>query len=388
MTFDVGRAETGRFRVLTTAQGPFVSVYLDDSRNNSDLHGQREAIWRDLRTYLEDICADEGMIDMVRQAMIEGQPAVGRQGRGIIATGRELLINEHLSSPPPTTIVRLSEYPFILPLVEFGRRRPPYVFAAVDHLGADITIHGGDSISSETVDGGGYPVHKPATAGWNGYGDQQHSAEEAIRMNVRAVADRMGGWVDRAGAELVFVCGEVRSRTDVYTALPDRVRERVIQLHAGARGHRIREEEVPDRIDEAFLQRRRGAAVDTAARFESEIKRHSGLAVEGLDALCAALREGAVETLIVTHLGDATVVTGDKRTTIAPDADTLSELGQAPQRVARADEALPFAAICIGAALIRIDGIDPADGVAALLRYATSDAARSDTAVNAADPSH
>jgi stalled ribosome rescue protein Dom34 len=284
-----------------------------------------------------------------------------------------VLVNEHLSSPPPTTVVRLSEYPYFMPLVEFGEQRPPYLFAAVDHLGADITIHEGDTMSTDAVDGGGYPVHKPATAGWNGYGDQQHSAEEAIRMNVRAVADRITELVDRAGAELVFVSGEVRSRTDVCAALPERVRERVIQLHAGARGHRGREEEVSDRIDEAFRQSRQSAATDVATRFTSEMKRHSGFAAEGLEAVCAELREGAVETLIVTDLGDETVVTGEKRTTIAPDADALSELGEAPQRVVRADEALPLAAICISAALIRVDGIQPADGVAALLRYVPSD---------------
>jgi len=87
---------------------------------------------------------------------------------------------------------------------------------------------------------------------------------------------------------------------------------------------------------------------------------------EGLGSVCAALREGAVGTLIVGELGDATVVTGEDRTTLAPDADVLSELGQAIHRVARADEALPFAVIAIGASLIRVDDfITPVDGIVA-----------------------
>ena len=373
MTFGTEQTKAERFRSLITARGPFVSVYLDDSRNNADPQGQLEAIWRDLRKHLEDTGVEEDMIDTVRQAVMEGRPAVGRQGRGIIVSRGAVLINEHLSSPPASTVVRLSEYPYIMPLVEFDLRRPPYVFAAVDHLGADITIHLGDTVSSDTVDGGGYPVHKPATAGWNGYGDQQHSAEEAVRMNARAVADRITELVDRAGAEIVFVSGEVRARTDVCSEMPDRVRERVVQLHAGARGHRVREEEISDSVREEFEQRRRRAAADIAARFHSEMKRHSGFAAEGLETVCAELRAGAVETLIVTELADATVVTGQKRTAIASDADVLSGLGEAPRRVARADEALPFAAICIGAEVIRLDGIKAADGVAALLRYAPSD---------------
>lgn len=72
----------------------------------------------------------------------------------------------------------------------------------------------------------------------------------------------------------------------------------------------------------------------------------------------------------VGELGDATVVTGKDRTTVAPDPDALSEFGEPVERIARAGEALPFAAIGIGASLVRADNrIAPADGIGALLRY-------------------
>ena len=111
-----------------------------------------------------------------------------------------------------------------------------------------------------------------------------------------------------------------------------------------------------------------------ADRFEAEIDRGSGLAAEGLAAVCAALRDGDVDTLIIGELGDATVVTGKALTRIAPDADALSDFGEPVERVARADEALPFTAIAVGASLTRADSrIAPADGVGALLRYAATD---------------
>lgn len=85
--------------------------------------------------------------------------------------------------------------------------------------------------------------------------------------------------------------------------------------------------------------------------------------------MCAALRAGGVDTLIVGDLEDATVVTGKDRLTVAPSADVLSELGEAAYRVVRADEALPFVAMTIGASLVRVDDrITPVDGIAALLR--------------------
>ena len=90
--------------------------------------------------------------------------------------------------------------------------------------------------------------------------------------------------------------------------------------------------------------------------------------------VCTALRDGDVETLIVGELGDATVVTGGALTTVAPDADVLSEFGEPVARIARADEALPFSAIAVGASLVRAGHlIALADGVGALLRYAVGD---------------
>ena len=364
---------TERFRPLTTAKGPFVSVYVDDSRDTADADIELDAIWRDVRRDLEDSGVDQPIVAHLERAMLHGRPAVGRRGRGIIATCEGVLVNEHLPSPPAHTVVRVSEYPYILPLVD-GVWRPAYLFAAVDHVGAEVTLHRGDSVRSQTVDGGGYPVHNPATAGRYGYGDHQRSTEEAIRMNVRAVAERLTELADTTDAEVVFVCGEVRSRTAVVSALPRRVVRRVSQLHAGANGHRVSEDEIADQVEAEFVQLRTGEIDATAQRYLAERGRGSGLAVEGLSAVCASLREGDVDTLIVGDLSDTTVVTGERRTTVAPDADALSDLGEPAYRLVRADEALPFAAVATGASLVRVeDQIAPVDGIAALLRYAPTD---------------
>lgn len=363
-----------RFQSLSAALGPFASVYVDDTHDTPDAQEQGVTRWGDIRRDLEDNAAGERLIAVLEEAFLHTKPAVGRPGRGIIATGDGVLLDEHLVSPPQATVVRVSDYPYILPLVELGRWRPTYVFAAVDHVGADITVHDGDRVRSEVVEGRGYPVHKPVSADWHGHADLQHKTDEAVRANVRTVADRVTELVDETGAQIVFVCGEVRSRANVVSALPDRVAARVSELHAGARGSRVTEDEDRDPIDAEVESRRRAAIDEVVTRFEAQSARRSGLAVEGFAAVCAALREGAVETLIVGDLADATVVVGERRTTVAPDADTLSELGEAPRRVVRADEVLPFAAIAVNASVVRVrDDVTPADGVGALLRYAPSD---------------
>ncbi len=363
-----------RLRRLVKAEGPFASVYFDDSHNTADAVEQLETKWQDIRKELEILGAGVAVIGKLEEAVLHHRPAVGRRGRAVIATSDQVLVNEQLITPPPATVVRLSDYPYIVPLIELEVQRPTYVFAAVDHTGAEVTLHQGGAIRSTTIEGAGYPVHKPVTAGWNGYGDLQRTTEEAIRMNSRAIADELTRLVDEADPEVVFVCGEVRSRTDVVAELPKRVAERVSQLHAGTRRSGIDSEEVRHLITAEFARRRGIEMTDIADRFEAEIGRDSGLAAEGLAAVCQALRDGDIGTLIVGQLGDATVVTGKALTTVAPDADVLSGLGEPVERVARADEALPFTAIAVGASLVRADNqITPADGIGALLRYIATD---------------
>lgn len=364
---------TQRFRTLTQAEPPFVSVYIDDSRDTADAEGDLDARWRALRAELERECCDERVIAEVARAILHSTAPVGRRGRGVIATAAGVLINEHTTTPPPSTVLRISDYPYFLPLVNDAHTRT-YIFAAVDHAGADISVHTGDVVWSESLDAPRSAIHKPASAGWNGYGDLQHTVDEAVRTNVRAIADRLIGLVDRTDPEVVFVCGESRSRSDVLSELPRRAMRRVATLPAGAYGRRIDEQEARDRLDAELERRRVAETADILDSYVRERARLSGLAVEGLDSVCAALREGCVDTLIIGDLADTTVVTGQSRTVIAPDADTLSSLGQPARRVARADEALPFVAITTDASIVDAGGaLTARQGIAALLRYAPDD---------------
>lgn len=111
-------------------------------------------------------------------------------------------------------------------------------------------------------------------------------------------------------------------------------------------------------------------------RFRAELDRAAGLATEGITGVCAALREGAVETLVIGDLGDSTVLVGDSPPAVAPDATVLSELGSKSASTARADEALPLAAIAIDADLVSVGGAAALrDGIGAVLRYAPRTAA-------------
>ncbi|TFV54715.1 hypothetical protein E4P42_25235 [Mycobacterium sp. PS03-16] len=363
--------QSERFRTLTEAKGPYASVYFDDSHDTEDAAAQRDLKWRAVQGDLEEQDAPAELVETLQQAILDSPPAVGRSGRGIVAGADGILVNEHLIRSPETPVVRVSSLPYLVPIVEHGALHPTYVIVAVDHAGADVTLHRGRTVVSDTVDGGGYPIHKADSAETPGYGDPQRRTMEAGRKNLRAVADRLAALVDDAAPEVIFVVGEVQSRSDLTPTLEERVAERVVELEVGARHSGFDDADLQHAIDQEFLKRRLAAMNEVAEQFTQATGQGSGLATEGLHGVCAALRAGAVESLIIGDLGDATVVAGDDLMTVAPNENVLSELGAAPSQTLRADEALPMAAIRTGAALIRTDErISPADGVAAVLRYA------------------
>jgi hypothetical protein len=66
-------------------------------------------------------------------------------------------------------------------------------------------------------------------------------------------------------------------------------------------------------------------------------------------------------------------VAGDDLATVCPNADVLSQLGEAASQTLRADEALPMVAISTSASLVPAAArIKFADGVGAILRYAVT----------------
>lgn len=335
-----------RFRHLLDTPGPFVSVYFDDSHDTADAAAQLDARLRDIRKRLEDASVEDSVIAAIDSVVRAKHPPVGRSGRCVIAAGSTVALDEHLIRPPAATELRVSQLPYLLPVIEHGMLHTSYLLVAVDHTGADISFRDGQT-RTETVEGSGYPVHKAHKADTAGYGGPQGRVDEAVRKNLREVADRVTHLVDETGAGIVFVTGDARA--ELMTELPERVAAKAVPLQGGGRAAGTDEAEVHHEIGQQYLRLRQAAIDDAAARFAAGLG--TGLAVEGLTHVATALRDGSVDTLIIGDVGDATITDQDG--------------------ARRADEALPMLAVATGAALVRVDErLNPADGIAAVLRYA------------------
>lgn len=329
-----------RFRELLDSGGPFASVYYDDSRTPPHDAERVAADWRVLRAQMEELRAGETLIDQVRRAIMEWSRPTTRRGRAVVVCAQGVLYNEPLLRPPASTVVRISDLPYIVPIFENGLENPNHLLVMVDDAGADISVYDDGSLSMVNVDGG-----------------LGHVAAEVTKLLEDTLADA------------VFIAGTAQSRTDLMGALPASVCGQVVPLLVTARRGEYDFDELRWAVEAWFVNRQVSTLDDAAERFDSEIGRRSGRAAEGLDAVCKALCQGTVDTLIVGDIGDAVVLADPELTTVAPYADLLWEHGTTPARKLRADEALPLLAITAGASLVRTDErIAPADGVAALLR--------------------
>jgi hypothetical protein len=360
-----------RFRRLVDTPGPFISIYFDDSHDTADAVSQLDARLRNIRKNLEDQYVDAAVIEAIETGIRAKHPPVGRSGRGLVAsaTTGAIRLDQHLAVPPVTTLIRVSDLPYIVPVVEHGVPHTSWLMVVVDNTGADISLHDGRT-TAETVDGTGHPVHKAHKADTAGYGGPQGRVEEAVRKNIREVADRITHLVDETGADVVFITGEVAARAELLGELPERVVTKAVQLQGGGRTAGTDPAEVDREIADEFARRRHAVVSAAAERYAAG--HGTGLAVDGLADVTAALRDGAVDTLIIGDVGAATVVADhDQLLLAAPDVETVSALGGSPDRVLPADEVLPLLAVATGAAMVRAEaGLTLSDGVGAVLRYA------------------
>ncbi|HEY0495710.1 MAG TPA: Vms1/Ankzf1 family peptidyl-tRNA hydrolase [Kutzneria sp.] len=362
--------ETTELRELITAPGQFASVYFDASHDTEDAEHATQLRWLEIHTGLEDQGADRSTIEELEQAVLAGAKPVGTAGRALIASAGRILLDTWLPVPPATPVVRWSSLPYLLPLA--AQNVPPvaYVVVIMDRVGADLRGYSahGELAAKATVDGDDHPVHKVSGAGWS-HLKMQHRVENTARDNAAEVVAALSHLADELQAQLIVIAAEVQARAELREALPKRLLEIAVDTSTGGRAEGIDEAALEAEVRLIVEDYARAAQQTWVDRFAAELARDSGLAVQGLEAVTAALREARAETVVVTDKlpADRPLWTTGGLAQVAVEPDGLVE-DEAVQR--RADEVLPAAASVSGASVVVPDGhLELADGVGALLRY-------------------
>ncbi|MBB4909139.1 hypothetical protein [Actinophytocola algeriensis] len=235
---------TAAIRDMALAHGPFASVYLP-----SDVGGPG---WPVLRRTLAAQDTPEEMLAALDDALSHDGPAEG--GRALIVTPSGVLVDGPLTWSPRAPIARLSDLPYLLPLVPR------------------------------------HPVHAPSAA-----------------------------LVAAGGAD------------------------------SG-----------PDPADRTMFD-----------QFLFESSRPEGPVVQGVARCAAALRDHNADALVIAEgaLADRTVwVGGTHRDQVTDDHADLRAVGM-PASCQRADEALPMAALAIGADILVAEDVSLVDGIGVLLSH-------------------
>jgi len=352
-------------RALIGIEGPFASVYLDNRHDTEDAGKQFELTWRAIRHDLATRGANDDLFKTLDDAVTAESPPARKGGRALIATSDRVLVDQELVESPAEQAGRISAAPYLVPLVRHGDVGRSYVVAVVDQVGVTVTVVDGMGRTSdkETTEGRHHAVHKVRSGG-PGHRDMQAHTEEVVRQNLQQAADEIVSVTQRNAAGLVILAGEVQSRSALLDLLPEHTRELTHPVTAGSRGT---PGELDTAVNEVISGQRLARLDELAERFRSA--GGHGLAVHGLGPVMAALREANVETLLIGTPVDQSVAVGDDPAQVG-NAQELNALGVADPRELRADEAVPFAAVAVGADLVAVnEHLELEDGFGAVLRH-------------------
>ncbi|MCT2581550.1 Rv2629 family ribosome hibernation factor [Actinophytocola gossypii] len=352
-------------------RGPFASVHLDASHDTEDAAKVAELRWRAVREELAERDAPDPTLGALEDALDRAPPS-GRAGRLLVAAGDEVLVDEYLPAPPAQPMVRVSALPYLLPLADWNRREVPHVVVTVDRTGAQVrAVHAGGAEHTEDVEGREHPVHKVRGAGM-AHRNVQSYAEETVKRNIAEVAEEVARQVRNAHAQLLVLAGDPEARTRLRDALPAECAGIVAEIEHSRVADPSHDTVAHDLAD-LLAEQRRVEQDRVLERFR--VGGGHGLAVQGLADTVAALRAANVEVLLVDarDVGDATVLVGSDPTMVATDREDLHRVGVSERIEARADEALPAAALASGAEVVAATGDEPAlgltGGVGAILRH-------------------
>ncbi|MGO2537945.1 MAG: baeRF2 domain-containing protein [Brachybacterium tyrofermentans] len=290
--------------------GPITSVHLDTTRTDPHAAGELEARWARMRSGLSTDGAPADLLDQIEETVLSPSPIGGRNGRTILATDTEILVDRVLPVPPLQESAHRGDHPQLLPLLQLTPYAVSQLLVVVDRAGADLHLRapenpsiarGPNDLGADAhVEGGHDELHKArpggAQHGWRGSSIEAR-VEDSWERNAEAVAATVERLVRERSPDMLMLSGDVRAMGLLKDALGRETRDRVIEVQGGTRGVAFdqgpfREELV--RTAEEFVATR---LQDLADRFR-ESQARDGASVGGSDEVAQALDRGQVEELV------------------------------------------------------------------------------------------
>ena len=353
---------------LASSPGPFASVYLSTEGEVHDAAEQLARRWKTVRASL----ADQGAGEDVLEAIDSVVPESYQQGQGLAVMADQSGVRhlEHHPERPDADIGEWGPLPALARLIEWRQINVAHVVVRTDRQGADLVgvRRQGPDLQRE-AGGDDHPLSKVGAGGWSQRRFQQR-AENTWESNADDVAQELVGLVDRIGAQLVVVAGDVRAVQMLRDALPSRVGELVHEVEGGraADGSESAMDAEIDRLVAEVVDGHTAAALE---KFDEERGQHDR-ASDGVGPTVAALARAQVAGLLVDPgaLAGREAFFGPEPTQVATDPGDLASMGVDVATQAPLVDVVVRSALGTGAGVRIVRGDEgPRAGIGALLRW-------------------
>lgn len=354
--------------LLERRGAPVATIVAAGPGFEGDVQSRLDIRTKDVRRQLEEAGLPASVVDGVAEAV---QAHNGEGGLGIVADADGILTSTLVDVDEDDEVVQVEALPRYVPFVRDRFVNRPHVVVRCDRVGAHIArVERGETQRDTAVTGDDEHVQKVHAGGWS-QRRFQNRAEHTWDENAKDIAEAIVSEADAIDAELVVVTGDGRAVQLVADHLPERFGD-----------HLVLDDHQPfdDASDAVVFERALTLVKDRVGRelvavlerFAESRGRGEG-AAEKVDDVFAALRQGAVETLLVSgDSGTVVHVAKDDPMQIASDRSAITDLGFDDVVEARLTDAAIQAALAGGSAVMIVPEHgpnSPKDALGAILRY-------------------
>lgn len=372
--------DLSRTREIFERPGPFATVYLEAEQAGENSAKQVELRWRDLQKQLKQDGADDKTLAALDDELGgERAGSITGVGRVLVASAEGILFDDEVEAVGAHGDVAVWS-----PLPELGRYYRMQtgsvrtLLAIVDQTGGDLYElvasydAGARELDEQHVEGDAVEtVHKPREGG-NAHKQRQRRHEQATYQNAEEVVAGLRSAASSFRPQVIALAGEVQGRQAVRSQLPTELAEITEELDAGSRAAGASEAALEDELLRVAGAVATGEETRVRERF-LEGKGHAN-AVEGLEPVLEAARQGAVDTLLVVdgQQVPGELYVGSSPEQISTDPANLKEMSDI-EPVARPSEQVLLRAVGALGGQVQVlgGGTTLQDGVGAILRFPT-----------------
>jgi hypothetical protein len=355
----------GQIGKLMRSDGPYLTAYLDVSRDAAPAAHELEVRWRAASAELLTQGAPHDLVDRVGERVAEPTRQHGPVGRLLAAAGDDVLLDETIATVPSAEVVSWGPLPDLTSWLVDADPCRSVLLVLADRVGADLELYDvwpGTATRRTSVDGEDLHLTKVAAGDW-AHKEFQRRTDEVWRRNARKVAEQIDHQV-RAGVDVVAVAGDVRARGEIRSAVSETARERLVELDHGSRAPGSSREALDAALRHALLDRVAGEQLALVREAQQRTGRAEAVALGVPEVLDSLVRGQADQVLLAPDAAVGRTVRPGRHPglPLPPVALGTDEL--------RADLAVLGAAAATDAEVcVTARQALPPDGVAALLRW-------------------